>query len=247
MQIIQISDCHLFADIQKVGYQGIKPYLSLKGVLKEVSSHQPDLLLVTGDVSGDSSLNSYRHFKTLLIESGLTCKISIIPGNHDQLDMLRSEFSDNDLWITSPLNVFNNKWQIHLLNTYHQGALGHLSDQDLAALSHQLQQNPDKHHFIATHHHPLPCGGWMDKHEWLNRQEFTQLIGCYSTVKAVIYGHIHTDIETTINETLYMACPSTCWQWANTESFAVSELMPGFRVINLLENGQISTSVERIP
>jgi Icc protein len=43
-----------------------------------------------------------------------------------------------------------------------------------------------------------------------------------------------------------MACPSTCWQFATMTSFATNDLMPGYRVINLLENGQISTSIHRL-
>lgn len=246
MQIIQISDCHLFADTQKVGYQNINPYLSLQCILKEVSSYQPDLLLVTGDVSGDGSLKSYQHFKTLLAQSELTCEVSILPGNHDHPDKLQTEFAATQLWNHSPLDTCDAKWQIHLVNTHHQGTLGSISGHDLAALSNKLEQHPHKYHLIATHHHPVDCGGWMDKHEWVNRREFIELIECYPAVKGVVYGHIHSDIDTTINNIRYLACPSTCWQWDATESFSVSELMPGYRVINLLENGQISTSVNRL-
>jgi Icc protein len=245
MLVIQISDCHLFADIQKLGYQNINPYHSLQCVLKEVSSYQPDLLLVTGDVSGDGSLESYQHFKTLLAQSELTCEVSILPGNHDQPDKLKIKFAETQLWLASPLDVSTN-WNIHLVNTHYKGTLGHVSVADLANLSHQLKQTPDKFHLVATHHHPISCGGWMDKHEWLNSIKFTQLIECHPSVKGVVYGHIHSDIETTINNICYMACPSTCWQWATTETFKTSELMPGFRVIKLLENGQISTSIKRL-
>lgn len=246
MQIIQISDCHLFADIHKVGYNQINPYNSLKDILIEVSHYKPDVLLVTGDLSSDASLESYLHFKALLAQSKLTCDLSILPGNHDQPEKLQAEFAATQLWNNSPLDVSNTKWQIHLVNTHHQGTLGYISSYDIAVLSKELQQHPDRHHLIATHHHPVECGGWMDKHEWVNRQEFIELIERYPAVKAVVYGHIHTEIDVTINNIRYLACPSTCWQWATTESFAVSELMPGYRVINLLENGQITTSVKRL-
>jgi Icc protein len=246
MQIIQISDCHLFADINKVGYNQINPYLSLKNVLQVASNHIPDLLLVTGDLSSDTSLESYRHFNALLAETRLTCDMSILPGNHDHPDTLQAEFAATQLWSNSPLDACDAKWQIHLVNTHHQGTLGYISGHDLAALSNKLQQQPDKYHLIATHHHPVDCGGWMDKHEWVNRREFIDLIECYPTVKAVVYGHIHSDIDTSINNIRYLACPSTCWQWDATDSFSVSELMPGYRVINLLENGQIATSVNRL-
>ncbi|MGJ8678788.1 metallophosphoesterase family protein [Paraglaciecola sp.] len=246
MQLVQISDCHLFADINKVGYQQINPYQSLKRILSQISHHTVDLLLVTGDVSGDGSAESYQHFKRLITEMNLSCDISIIPGNHDTPHALKSEFPEHCLWNRSPLEVDQHEWQIHLINTHHQGTLGQVSAEDLARLDNQLRQYPDKYHLIATHHHPIECNSWMDKHAWLNRSEFMDLVTKHKGVKAVIYGHIHSDNANKQNGIHFMACPSTCWQWENSKSFAVSHLMPGFRVINLLENGQISTSVNRL-
>ncbi|MFT4746161.1 MAG: Icc protein, partial [Congregibacter sp.] len=83
MNIIQISDCHLFSDTQKTGYNSINPYQSLQHILAEVKFHQPDVLLVTGDISGDGSGQSYQHFSKLLCETKIKCRIGIIPGNHD--------------------------------------------------------------------------------------------------------------------------------------------------------------------
>ncbi|MCF2949077.1 metallophosphoesterase [Paraglaciecola aquimarina] len=246
MRLVQITDCHLFADVNKLGYKQINPYQTLKIILKEVSGYKPDLLLVTGDVSGDGSIGSYQHFKQLISNANLRCGITILPGNHDSPELLKSEFPQNVLWGNSPLISDEKEWQIHLLNSHYKSTFGQVSVQDLLVLSEQLDRNPEKAHLIAVHHHPLDCGGWMDKHPWLNRHEFVELINQHSAVKAVVYGHIHSDIESTKNGIQYMACPSTCWQWQNSELFAVSELRPGFRVINLLENGQISTSVKRI-
>jgi Icc protein len=53
-------------------------------------------------------------------------------------------------------------------------------------------------------------------------------------------------LEQQKKQCLYMACPSSCWQFANQENFATTDLKPGYRVINLLENGQITTSIQRL-
>ncbi|MEP0354177.1 MAG: metallophosphoesterase [Paraglaciecola sp.] len=246
MKIVQISDCHLFADTEKVGYNHINPYQSLQKVLEDVCAYKPELLLVTGDLSGDGSIKSYQHFKTLFIESNLDCDLQVLPGNHDSLEYLLATFSKKSLWVNSPHLDCHDNWQIHSLNTQFKGALGKVSVNDLIALQKQLQANINKYHCIAVHHHPVDCNGWMDKHEWVNRQDFTQLVESFSNVKIVVYGHIHSDIETLQNGVLYLASPSTCWQWANTESFGVSDLKPGFRVIELNDNAQFSHVIKRI-
>ncbi|MDU0353572.1 metallophosphoesterase [Paraglaciecola aquimarina] len=246
MKVIQISDCHLFADKNKLGYNHINPYNSLARILIEVIAHKPDYLLVTGDISGDHSKASYQHFKQLLAAANIQCPYSIIPGNHDLPELLVTQFPAQCLWHNSPLNLGTSQWQLHLMSSHYQGALGYVAEGDLNRLAAHLTDNPDKYHLLAVHHHPVSCGFWMDKHEWLNRAEFINLIEQFPKVKAVVYGHIHNDLETNKKGVKYLACPATCWQWAAEPSFAVSELSSGFRVINLSENGQVNTSVQRL-
>jgi Icc protein len=246
MKIIQISDCHLFADKYKTGYNNINPFRSLQSILTRVKDHQPDLLLVTGDVSGDATKPSYQHFSSLLQLAKIDCRIAVIPGNHDNQEYLETNIHEEYLWLHHPQLVLPNHWHIHLLNTQSSNTLGQLSQDNLNSLTEYVNQHTNDYHLLAAHHHPIPCGGWMDKHQWTNRQEFNAVVARNPSIKGVIYGHIHTAIEQQINQCLYMACPSTCWQFANHESFATSDLKPGFRVINLLENGQITTSIHRL-
>jgi Icc protein len=246
MKIIQISDCHLFADTYKIGYNNINPLLSLRHILAEVKLHQPDMLLVTGDISGDGSEQSYQHFSSLLCEANMHCRVGIIPGNHDQQAHLTTNILAEYLWLSSPQVVLPNQWHIHLLDTQYQHAIGQISEQRLTSLVEYLSKHSNDYHLLAAHHHPIPCGGWMDKHEWTNRQKFNAVVEQHQPIKGVVYGHIHMAIEQQKHQCLYMACPSTCWQFANKESFATTDLMPGYRVINLLKNGQITTSVHRL-
>ncbi len=246
MNIIQISDCHLFSDTQKIGYNDINPYESLQHVLAKVRSHRPDVLLVTGDVSGDGSGQSYRHFSKLLEQAQIDCRIGIIPGNHDNQAQLTAHVVDEHLWLNNPQLALPNKWHIHLLDTQYQHAIGQISATSLTSLTEYLTLHCNDYHILAVHHHPIPCDGWMDKHEWTNRQEFNAVVAATPFVKGVVYGHIHTAIEQQKGQCLYMACPSTCWQFATESSFATSDLMPGYRVINLLDNGQIITSIHRL-
>ena len=246
MNIIQISDCHLFSDTQKTGYNSVNPYLSLQHILTEVKLQQPDVLLVTGDISGDGSGKSYQHFSRLLYEAKLKCRIGIIPGNHDNQAHMTAHVVNEYLWLNNPQLALPNQWHIHLLDTQYQHAIGQISATSLRSLTEYLTLHRNDYHLLAAHHHPIPCDGWMDKHEWTNRQQFNAIVAKNPAIKAVIYGHIHTAIEQQKGQCLYMACPSTCWQFATMTSFATNNLMPGYRVINLLKNGQISSSIHRL-
>ena len=119
IRIAQISDCHLFADASQTSYGHIAPYLSLTKVLQNIALRPIDLLLVTGDLSADGSAASYKHFQKLLIENGINSQFVILPGNHDDLNILQQQFARDNLWLhyppETPLTL--KRWQIHLLNT----------------------------------------------------------------------------------------------------------------------------------
>jgi Icc protein len=246
MKIVQISDCHLFADNDKVGYNNINPFRSFEQILAECKAQRPDVLLVTGDISGDGSGQSYQHFSQLVQEAQIGCRIGIIPGNHDNQKQLAFYVPEKYLWLHHPILVLPNQWHIHLLDTQYRHTIGQLSKDNLNSLTKYINQHSSDFHLLAAHHHPIKCGGWMDKHEWTNSHDFNAVVANHQSIKGVIYGHIHSAIEQQIEQCLYMACPSTCWQFANQESFATTDLKPGYRVINLLENGQISTSIRRL-
>ena len=245
MNIIQISDCHLFADTHKVGYNNINPLESLEYILADVKIHRPDVLLVTGDISGDGSEQSYQHFSSLIDAAKIDCQIGIIPGNHDDQNRLTTNILKEYLWLNKPQIILPNQWHIHLLDTQYQHTIGEISEQSLSSLAEYLHLHSNDYHLLAAHHHPVPCGGWMDNHEWTNRHKFNAVVAQYPSIKGVVYGHIHMAIEQQKAQCLYMACPSTCWQFANQKCFATSNLMPGYRIIQLLDNGQITTSIQR--
>lgn len=118
IRVVQISDCHLFGDINRCGYQKINPYTSLQQVLACVHEVEPDLVLVTGDLSGDLSESGYRHFQTLWQQAGIPAAMHIIPGNHDEPALLSAIFAHEMSWLKTPLKAGN--WHLHALDSYYQ-------------------------------------------------------------------------------------------------------------------------------
>jgi Icc protein len=250
MNIVQISDCHLYGDNNKAGYGDINPYQSLSRVLNKVRALQPTLVIASGDISSDSTLESYQHFSSLWEACKLGCKLIVMPGNHDDVSVMQRHFAPHHLSLGGVIDQ-SDGWQIHCLNSKFahstaQETRGQVSKGDLLRLQAAISSAPKIRHLIAVHHHPIDCGGWMDAHEWINRQDFVDLVTVTPQIKGVMYGHIHHAGEQRRGECLFMSCPSTCWQWANQASFALSEASPGFRLIELPASGQLSSQVIRV-
>lgn len=244
MQLVQVTDCHLLADKHRIGYGGICPYDSLQAVLAQVAELDPEYLLLTGDLSGDGSVDSYKHLQALLQASSLMARTWMIPGNHDDPALMQQFFPQAMTWQRQPIE--NQYWQVHGLNSFYQGTLGRVSQTDLETLVERVKAAPDNHHAIAVHHHPVPVNGWMDRHQWLNRQDFLNAIKALPQIKLVLYGHIHSAIASSFEHIELLACPSSCWQWQHSADFAVADESPGFRTISLSPDGRFCSQIYRI-
>jgi len=246
-KVIQISDCHLYADHNQQGYAGINPYLSLRKVLADVATQQADLLIVSGDLSADGSAASYQHFLTLWQESGINCPYVVLPGNHDVLAVMTTQFPEVNLWLSYPYwqPLILGRWQIQFINTKTSGSKGYVSPAQLEALSQALFI-ADSPQLLVAHHHPLPCHAWMDTHGWQNAGQLLAVIDNAPQVKGLIYGHIHAEKHDKLGACDFLACPSTCWQWAMQAEFGFSSALPGYRVITLANSAELNSHIMRV-
>lgn len=242
--IAQVTDCHLFGDTEKCGYNAINPYLSLSLVLSKVAEKNPDVLLVTGDISGDDSQQSYHHFLALIAENGFTAKLKVIAGNHDNSANFEACLGQYDLASSGPLSLGN--WMLHGVDTRYEGTLGKLEPHQLKALNRTLWNKANHYHVVACHHHPLNIGGWMDKHTFVNKGEFVEMISAHKNVKALLYGHVHSEKQDRSNDLVFSACPSSCWQFSQADDFGITDQVPGFNLIQLAKDGGLDISTIRI-
>ncbi|WP_088330633.1 metallophosphoesterase [Lacimicrobium sp. SS2-24] len=241
--VVQISDCHLFADPHRCGYGGINPYRSLKKVLSCVRALAPEQVLVTGDLSADLSSASYSHFRELWQQADIDAALHVIPGNHDEPIHLQQYFAKEMQWLQTPLKMHN--WQIHGLNSHYKGTLGWVDENQLKQLRDSVMASPQAHHLVAVHHHPMLCHSWMDKHQWCNREAFLTLLQSLPQIRLVVHGHVHADLHWQVEQTQILACPSTCWQWQHGPDFGVDEQPPGLRLMKLTAQGKWYTEVIR--
>ena len=247
-RIVQITDPHLFKDTNGE-LLGINTQASFSQVLSEIQQQQYDydLVLATGDLVQDNSDEGYLRFRQDV--KALSNKMVFwIPGNHDfqpkMFEILKEETVSAKKHI-----LLGDKWQILLLDSQVQGVPhGQLEAEELDWLKLKLQEYPERYSLVVLHHHLLSTGSaWLDQHNLRNANELAEVLAPFKHVKALLYGHIHQQVDSEWLGYQVMATPSTCIQFkADSNTFALDVAQPGWREIDLHADGHIETRVKRI-
>jgi len=244
LRVVQITDTHLFADPHQV-LLGCPTWVTLVKVLEHVQFFQPDVLLLTGDLSQDETLASYQNLVDLL--RPLTCPIYWIGGNHDQPELLTQTLTAGGL---RPEKTFvQGGWRFILLHSPVPGAVGGaLGARELAYLEHTLHQSSEPT-LIALHHPLFPVDSpWLDDSALANPEQFWHICDAHPQVKLVLCGHVHQERRWERRGVTYLSSPSTCIQFApQAQAFTLDTAFPGFRWLELDPQGTFRTGVTRVP
>lgn len=240
--LLQLSDCHLHADTNTIGYQDINPYQSLCAVFDTLRDVKPDAIVISGDISNDYSHQSYQHLLHLMDTFFPAVTYRVLPGNHDEQQQMRAVYPAENCWET-PLQLGN--WHIHCLDTQTEQVAGALGEAQINSLTQRLAGAEQAFHLLAMHHPPMNMRSWMDDIGLENLTEVQAILTGYPQIRAAICGHVHTARELRLAGVEVMSCPSTCWQWAHTAEFGLANEAPGARLLTLYPDGQISSRVIR--
>lgn len=243
IRLCQISDCHLFADPSSVGYGDVNPYESLYRVLVQVAHSAPDGVIVTGDISGDDSEQSYAHFLALMTKHLGDIPWWVIPGNHDNNSFFNEMLSARFLPLVSGVTIGN--WMLWGADTRSMAGKGHISRAWLEQQAKQMNHVSGRHHLLVIHHHPIATDSWMDKHCLEGAGDFLDWLKSIDNLPLVIHGHIHHASAKVWHGTSILSAPSTCWQWAMKPEFGVATCAPGYRQLVLNQDGQWRSEVRR--
>ncbi|AZE58941.1 MULTISPECIES: 3',5'-cyclic-AMP phosphodiesterase [Pseudomonas fluorescens group] len=243
--LVQLSDSHLFAE-EGTALLGMNTRASLQRVIELVREQQPriDLVLATGDLSQDGTLESYQQFRDMTRAIGAPARW--IPGNHDEPQIMALAAVHSDL--LEPVMDIGN-WRITLLDSAVPGSVpGYLQDQQLQLLAQALSEAPNRHHLVCLHHHPVSIGcAWMEPIGLRNPEALFAVLDRFPQARALLWGHVHQEIDRERNGLRLLASPSTCIQFApGSEDFQVSEQAPGYRWLRLHADGGLETGVERL-
>lgn len=247
VRILQLTDCHITPEPDGT-VQGLDTERSLAAVVEAVlaSEDSYDLVLLTGDLADRPSESAYTRLRQRLRPLGPPCYC--LPGNHDDAQAMRQFLVGDPIRMVS--RIVLDHWQIVCLDSAIPGeAGGFLNEAQFTVLEQAAVAEPDKFLLVAVHHHPIPCGSaWMDTMMISNAERlFTVLADFGALARGIVFGHIHQTLDTTCNGIRILGSPSTCCQFrANSDTFAVASLLPGYRWIELTPSGRIRSGVRLI-
>jgi Icc protein len=244
-RIVQISDMHVFAD-KEAALLGVKTYESLSALVHLLKNdpRPPDVIILSGDLSQDRSEASYQNIVDIFQDFKIP--IYYFPGNHDDGLLMARFFPQGS--ISSVKNVLLGEWQLILLDSQKYGAVeGYLPDLQLEFMQECLRNYPGHHAIVALHHQPVPVGcEWVDNLGLKNADTFWDIIKQYPQVKNVLFGHVHQEFVGHKNGVNLYCTPSTCIQFKpKIPTFALDNLPPAYRWIDLKEHGELVTGIVR--
>ncbi len=246
IRIVQISDIHLFGD-KGGSLLGVKTQASFEAVLDllKKDTNKPSLILITGDLSQDETETAYIRIADMISEFGIP--VYCAPGNHDDSGVMKQIYPRKKM--INDKHIILQNWDIIMLDSQKRGAVeGYLDASQLKYLKKCLEHDSKHHAIITLHHHPIQVGSaWLDNIGLKNADEFWKILKDYPRVNTILFGHVHQSVEHKKNDINCYAAPSTCIQFKkNNANFALDNVPPGYRWLDLYPDGRVKTGVHRV-
>lgn len=249
---MQITDLHILAD-DNTSLSGVKPFHSLGRIIDDIKSLSPAprLVIASGDLTDDGSPEAYRRLRRLLLE--LPCAVYVMAGNHDETEVMRAELPGDNIFYQRQVDCEN--WRLLLVDSKLPGSsYGFISEDELAWLENQLDNEDSRSVLIAMHHTPLRlCAS--PSCQVKNAEIFLTRIRNFQQVKGLVAGHTHNAIEETLDQLRVMTTPSTMVQVTHNQTEALranSEFWEfhrpdisrhGYRIVDLHADGSLDSEV----
>lgn len=207
MKIYQITDCHLSVTERAVTE-------NLINILHHIERQADgDILLLTGDLVCDPSIERYTLFKDVIEAHTSITDIYAIAGNHDDLLMMKNVFKHSRIQIKSVVTL-SHQCRLLLMDSSLKpignmplGA-GRVSKQSLAL----LRKVTRKYQAVVVIHHPVLNVGaqWFSDIGIENNQAVIDAMAPQTL--GVISGHAHQYFKQNIKPQLeQIVCPATSY------------------------------------
>lgn len=248
MKILQLTDLHVNSD----GRNAFQKAESLKDLQRTIDyilqvELQPDIAIVTGDVSTDGSVSAYTLVQQELARLG--CPVWILPGNHDKKAEMKKVLGDTCLTAldTAPgLCVDTEEARLLLFDSAEENvSAGGLTAEQLAWVSTQLDV-PDGHPIMLwMHHFPFRTGYKGMDHPFAGEDELLAMLQGHNAY--VCSGHIHAGILRRSGDVMLIAAPAVSMLMElRLDVVRFFTEQSGF-ALHLVEDGVVTTHLCAVP
>lgn len=196
--LVQISDTHV-VERGRLLYGKADTAGHLADTVNEINSMRPrpDAVLVTGDLVERPGPATYGHFLDLI--EPLKMPVYLMPGNHDDPEVMRRFFADTLMFPTQAPHyqyvIDDFPLRVLMLNSHlDESELPYFGPRRLKWFEAALAES-DRPTLVAIHHPPMKTGvGFIDMAgaEWY--RDFGRVVRSHPQVLKVICGHGHIDL-----------------------------------------------------
>lgn len=172
---------------------------------------KPDIVLVTGDLTDNGSLQSVQHADELL--RCLQCPYYIVPGNHDSRSSLWSVFGGS----ACPSRLED--YLCFVIDSHHIRLIGldstvtgipggEMCDMRINWLDDCLSVEKEQPTIIFMHHPPVKFGvRETDVDGFIGAGKFGEIIARYTNIESILCGHVHLPVHTRWHGTVISSSP----------------------------------------
>ena len=246
LRILQFTDLHLLEG-QERRLAGVDTAESFRACVALARRHHwpADLVLLTGDLAHEPEPAAYVRLHALLEE--LQGPVYALPGNHDDGGLLRGMSHAGEPLVRH--HAIRGAWQFVFLDSTVPGSDGgHLAAAELDHLQDCLTGHPQHFTLVCLHHSPVALqSAWLDSMRIDNAAALFQRLDAHPRPGGVLWGHVHQEHDSTYHGWRLLAAPSTCIQFApGSQAFGLDPRPPGYRWLQLHDDGAIETGVRRL-
>ena len=213
MLIAQISDLHIQA-ANKKAYGIVPTSQNLANCVAHLNQlyPQPDVVLVTGDITGNALKSEVLHAASILAD--LNMPYFVIPGNHDKPSDVYYVFGKEHCpsFENGFINYVIDDFPIRLIgldSTSKDLPGGEFCQSRAAWLKAQLDKDTQKPTILFIHHPPADVGVLETNLDgFINAELLGEVVEKYENIERILCGHVHLNCHLAWHGTIISTAPS---------------------------------------